>query len=75
MTAVQQLGLYTDSQEKMEEFADRVSEYNKEKGLLAVELEAKEDANGRWNLSLYFKSRAYSKDFWTDPKYQTKIIH
>lgn len=74
MTSVTQLGLYTDSQVKMEEFAERVSEYNKEKGLLAVELEAEQQNNGRWNMTLHFKSRAYSKDFWTDPKYQTRII-
>lgn len=74
MTAVIQTGLYTDNDEKMEEFADRVSEYNKEKGLLAVELEAKQDVNGRWQLEINFKSRAYAKDFWSDPKYQTRII-
>lgn len=75
MTAVIQTGLFAKSKEKVEAFADRVSEYNKEKGFVVVELEAKEDAFGKWDLTLHFKSRSYAKDFWLDPKYQTKVIH
>lgn len=74
MTKVRQEGLTSKSGEKVEAFADRVSEYNKEKGLLAVEMEATEREDGVWDVVLEFASRAYARDFWTDPKYETRII-
>lgn len=74
MTKVKQEGLYCKSGEKVEEFADRVSDYNKEKGFVVVNMEAREGDEGRWDINLEFASRHYAKDFWTDPKYDTRII-
>lgn len=74
MTKVQQLGLTCKDETQMEEFADRVSEYNTSKGLLAVEMEAREQSDGHWQISLEFASRAYARDFWTDPKYDTQVL-
>ncbi len=74
MTKVKQLGLTSKSGEKVEEFADRVSDYNKAKGLLAVEMEAREGKDGQWDIDLEFASRGYARDFWTDPKYDTRIL-
>jgi uncharacterized protein (DUF1330 family) len=71
---VRQLGLTCKNGEYMEAFADRVSEYNKEKGFVVVELEATEADDGHWDLVMEFKSRSYARDFWTDPKYQTNVI-
>jgi uncharacterized protein (DUF1330 family) len=71
---VRQLGLTCKNGEQMEVFADRVSEYNKEKGFVVVELEATEKEDGHWELVLEFKSRSYARDFWTDPKYMTNVI-
>ena len=71
---VRQLGLTCKNGEQMEAFADRVSEYNKEKGFVVVELEATEAEDGHWDLVMEFKTRSYARDFWTDPKYQTNVI-
>lgn len=80
MTKVLQIGLFTTSEDKLEEFADRVSNYNKSKGFIVVEMEGKEsDADElcpehHYKINLEFKSRDYAKDFWTDPAHQTNII-
>lgn len=74
MTRVKQEGLYCKNGEKVEEFADRVSNYNQEKGFVVVEMEARENEGGRWDINLEFASRFYARDFWTDPKYETRII-
>lgn len=71
---VRQLGLTCKNGEQMEAFADRVSEYNKEKGFIVVELDATEAPDGHWDLVMEFKTRSYARDFWTDPKYQTNVI-
>lgn len=75
MTKVLQMGLYCKTEEQLEAFADRVSEYNKSKGFVVVEMEGRESPpdtvydKEHWKVTLEFKSRAYAKDFWTDPKY------
>ncbi len=74
MTKVKQEGLYCKDGERVEAFADRVSEYNKEKGFVVVEMEAKENETGRWDINLEFASRSYARDFWTDPKYDVRIL-
>ena len=71
---VKQLGLTCKNGEQMEAFAERVSEYNKEKGFVVVELEAEEQSDGSWKLVMEFKTRSYARDFWTDPKYQTNVV-
>lgn len=71
---IRQIGLTCKNGEQMEAFADRVSEYNKEKGFIVVELDATEADDGHWDLIMEFKSRSYARDFWTDPKYQTNVI-
>lgn len=80
MSKVQQIGLFTLTEEKLEAFADRVSDYNKKKGFIVVEMEGRPSPpdeicnKDHWKINLEFKSRAYAKDFWTDPDYQTGII-
>ena len=71
---IRQIGLTCKNGEQMEAFADRVIEYNKEKGFIVVELDATEADDGHWDLIMEFKSRSYARDFWTDPKYQTNVI-
>ena len=79
MTKVLQRGLYTRTQAAMELFADRVSEYNKSKGFIVVEMEGREvDGDDiypapHYKVDLEFKSREYCKDFWTDPAFQSNI--
>lgn len=80
MTKLVQTGLYCKTEDQLEAFADRVSEYNKSKGFVVVEMEGREsDADEvygkpHWKVTLEFKSRAYAKDFWTDPDYQTNVL-
>lgn len=74
MTKLIQTGLTCKNGEAMELFADRVSEYNHSKGFVVLDLEAREQQDGTWGLTLNFKSRAYAKDFWTDPDYQMKVL-
>ncbi len=74
MTKLVQRGLTSKDEAAMNVFADRVDEYNKSKGFVVVELDAREQSNGMWDLELSFLSRAYAKDFWYDPKYQAKIL-
>lgn len=80
MSKVIQHGLYTTKEESLEAFADRVSDYNKKKGFIVVEMEGRpSDADQicnepHYKINLEFKSRQYAKDFWTDPDYQTNII-
>lgn len=74
MTKMIQRGLTSKDETAMELFADRVSEYNKSKGFIVVELEAKEASDGHWDLELQFASRAYARDFWTDPAYDKHIV-
>lgn len=80
MTKVMQLGLYTTKENKLEEFADRVSEFNKKKNEVVVEMEgvdSKADQlcpTNHFKINLTFKSRETANEFWTDPKYQTNII-
>ena len=74
MTKLIQRGLTSKNEDEMNLFADRVSEYNKSKGFIVVEMDAREQPDGRWALELEFKTRAYAKDFWYDPKYQSKIL-
>lgn len=73
MTKLIQKGLTSKNKEAMELFADRVSDYNKEKGFIVVEMEGRERDDGLCDIELQFASRAYAKDFWTDPKYQARI--
>jgi hypothetical protein len=79
MTKLIQRGLYTKSEKGMEAFADRVDTYNRSKGMVVVEMEGREaDGNElcpepHWEINLEFASRAYAKDFWTDPAYQEKV--
>jgi len=80
VTKVLQTGLFCKTEEALEEFADRVSDYNKKKGFIVVEMEGREsDADEvygkpHWKVNLEFKSRAYAKDFWTDPDYQREVL-
>lgn len=80
MTKVLQIGLFCKTEDQLEEFADRVSEYNQSKGFIAVDMEGREcDADEvydkpHFKVSLEFKSRAYANDFWTDPKYQKQVL-
>ena len=74
MSKVQQLGLTCKNEAQMEEFADRVSNYNTSKGLLAVNMEAREQSDGHWEISLEFASRAYARDFWIDPEYDVQVL-
>lgn len=74
MTKVLQTGLTSKNRDTMEEFADRVSEYNKEKGMVVVELSAQERNDGLWELEMQFASRQYAKDFWLDPKHQKQVL-
>ena len=76
---VKQIGLFCRDEESLEAFADRVSDYNKSKGFVVVEMEGQEsppdefcDAE-HWKIVLEFKTRAYAKDFWTDPKYMKQV--
>lgn len=73
MTKMIQRGLTSRDTEAMELFADRVHNFNTACGFLAVEMEGKEQPGGTWELELQFASRAYAREFWTDPKYQTRI--
>ena len=80
MSKVLQTGLFTKSEEALEAFADRVSDYNKKKGFIVVEMEGREvDADElcdspHFKISLQFASRAYAKDFWTDPDYDVQVL-
>lgn len=74
MTKVQQLGLTCKNGEQMEAFADRVSNYNESKGFNVVELEGNEQKDGTWKITLLFASRAYARDFWTDPEYDMTVL-
>lgn len=80
MTKVLQHGLTCKSLEQLEEFADRVDQYNRSKGFVVVEMEGRESPpdevvdKTHFKVSLEFKSRAYAKDFWTDPKYQKEVL-
>lgn len=69
-----QRGLTSKDETAMNLFADRVSEYNKTKGFVVVDMEAKEAPDGHWDLELIFRTRAYARDFWTDPKYAKNIL-
>lgn len=80
MTKVLQHGLYTTKDSDLEAFADRVDEFNKSKGLVVVEMEGRESKpdevcdEPHWKVFLEFASRAYAKDFWSDAKYQKKVL-
>jgi len=80
MAKLLQLGLYCKNGEELEAFADRVDEYNKKKGFIAVEMEGQEsDADDfydkpHWKIRLEFQSRGYAKDFWTDPDHQRNVV-
>lgn len=80
MTKLLQTGLFCKTEEQLEAFADRVSDYNKKKGFIVVEMEGRESESDEiyekphWKITLEFKSRAYAKDFWTDPDYQMDIL-
>lgn len=73
MTKMIQRGLTSKDTVAMELFADRVSEFNKAAGFVVVEMEGKEQVNGVWELELQFATRAYAREFWIDPKYQSNI--
>lgn len=80
MSEVIQTGLYTRSERQLESFADRVSDFNKRKGFVCVEMEGRESLSDdvcpepHWKVTLTFKSRAIAKEFWTDPVYDVKIL-
>ncbi len=80
MVKLLQTGLYCKNESDLDAFADRVSGYNKSKGFIVVEMEGREsepdDIYGKahWKVTLEFKSRAYAKDFWTDPEYQKEVL-
>lgn len=80
MTKVLQTGLYTKTEEALEEFTDRVSDFNKKKGFIVVEMEGRESEpdevydKPHWKINLEFKSRAYARDFWLDPDYQKEVL-
>jgi hypothetical protein len=80
MSKVSQIGLFTTAEDRLEAFADRVSNYNKSKGFVVVEMEGRPSPPDEicpvdhWKINLEFLSRGYAKDFWTDPEYQTNII-
>lgn len=80
MTKLIQRGLYSKTKEDLEAFADRVSDFNKEKGFVVVEMEGRESppdehyGKDHWKIELQFKTRAYANAFWTDPKYQRKVL-
>lgn len=66
-----QVGLTCKTEEQLEEFADRVSNYNKSKGFVVVEMEGrpkKEDdpkqPDAKFDVRLEFQSQSYFKDFW-----------
>lgn len=79
MSKVLQTGLFTTSERELEEFADRVSEFNKSKGFVVVDMEGRESDKDElcdkhhWKITLEFASHAYAKEFWTDPKYQIAV--
>jgi len=73
MTKLIQRGLTSKNRQAMELFADRVSEFNKACGFIAVELEGRERPDGICDLELFFLSRAYARAFWTDDKYDVNI--
>lgn len=80
MSKVLQVGLYTKSEKQLEEFADRVSDFNQKKGFIVVEMEGRESEpdegcdEHHWKIVLEFKSRGYAKEFWTDPDYQKQVF-
>lgn len=80
MTALRQEGLFTKYDTALEDFANRVDEYNRSKGFVVVEMEGREcDPDDvcderHWKIVLEFKSRAYAKDFWTDPEYDRNVV-
>lgn len=80
MTKLLQVGLYCKTEEQLEEFADRVDDYNRRKGFVVVEMEGREAEpdevydEPHWKINLEFKSRQYAKDFWTDPEYQVLVL-
>lgn len=79
MSKVLQVGLFTRSEKDLEAFADRVSEFNRKKGFLAVEMEGRQSDKDElcdtqhWKITLEFRSRAIAKEFWTDPDYQKQV--
>lgn len=74
-----QRGLFTRSETELNNFADRVSNFNKEKGFIVVEMEGRESDPDEqcpfphWKVELDFKTRAYAKAFWTDPAYAVQV--
>ena len=88
MTKVRQEGLFCKTEDALEAFADRVSDFNKKKGFIVVEMEGRETDGPvtnrqtgqvlydgpHWDITLEFRTRAYCKDFWTDPDYQRQVL-
>lgn len=80
MAKLLQLGLYCKNDEDLEQFADRVDSFNREKGFVALEMEGRESEadefyDGRhFKVTLEFASRAYARDFWTHPDYQRNVL-
>jgi len=79
MSKVLQTGLFTKSEMALEGFADRVDAFNKAKGFVVVEMEGRQSDPDEvcdaphWKVQLEFASRAYAKEFWTDPDYQSNV--
>lgn len=73
MTKLVQRGLTSKTEAEMNLFADRIDEFNREKGFVVIEAEARESPDGLWEWELQFASRAYANAFWTDPKYRRNI--
>ena len=71
-----QVGLTCKTEDQLEKFADRVSNYNKDKGFIVVEMEGRpkkeqdpKNPEAHFDVRLEFKSPQYFKDFWYDPAY------
>ena len=75
-----QRGLFARTEEQVNGFADRVSDFNKRKGFIAVEMEGRESDPDElcpfphWKVELDFRSRATAKEFWTDPNYDVNVF-
>jgi len=66
-----QVGLTCKTEEQLEQFADRVSDYNKSKGFIVVEMEGRpkkepdpDQPEAQFDVRLEFQSPSYFKDFW-----------
>lgn len=79
MTRILQKGLFCKTEQQLEEFADRVDQYNRKKGFVVVEMEGRESGpdeqcdQPHWKVNLEFASRSYARDFWLDPDYQIEV--